>query len=108
MQEAYQRLIENDANLGLCGMTGLAQRALSQVLVLHPDVVVVDISLKDVDGLDLVEMLLRYDETLRILVVSGHESAALEQEVLRLGAKAYLPKRKIHQFTALVHAICAD
>ena len=107
MQVAYQRLIESDPTLALCGIAGSAEKALGQVLTLHPDVVVVDVSLKGVDGLELTETLMQYNLDLCIVVVSGHESAALEQEVLRLGAKAYLPKRKIHQLTTLVDTICA-
>ncbi len=108
MQAAYQRLIANEPKLVLCGMAGSAAKALSQIVALQPDIVIVDVSLKDMDGLALTKTLIQSDKNLRVVVVSGHESAALEKEALRLGAKAYLPKRKIHQFLTLVNTVCAE
>ena len=59
----------------------------------RPDVVVMDLAMPGMGGLEAVRRLLAQDPQARILVLSAHEDTAHPQRVLRAGALGYLSKR---------------
>ena len=78
---------------------------LAEVARLAPDVVVMDLSMPGMGGLEAVRRLLAQNPKLRILVLSAHEDAAHPQRVLRAGALGYLTKRSAPD--ALIAAVSA-
>lgn len=59
----------------------------------HPDVVVMDITMPGIGGLEAIERILAKDKHARILVLSAHEDSVHPQRVLSAGALGYLTKR---------------
>jgi len=59
----------------------------------QPDVVVMDITMPGIGGLEAIERILAKDKHARILVLSAHEDSVHPQRVLRAGALGYLTKR---------------
>ena len=58
IRNAYHRLIDRQADMSVCGMAASGAEALAQIPGLAPDLVLVDLSLPDMDGFALIEQLL--------------------------------------------------
>ncbi|MEJ2190608.1 MAG: response regulator [Acidobacteriota bacterium] len=76
----------------ICGVAASAPEALGVVEACCPDLVVVDISLKNGSGLDLVKQLATKDPSLKILVSSMHDENLFAERALRAGARGYINK----------------
>ena len=72
---------------------GDAQEALEMTLKYKPDVVVMDITMPGMGGLEAIERILARDAQARILVLSAHEDSVHPKRVLNAGALGYLSKR---------------
>lgn len=59
----------------------------------HPDVVVMDITMPGMGGMEAIERIMAKDNTARILVLSAHEDSVHPKRVLNAGAMGYLTKR---------------
>lgn len=89
------RLITRTADLTLCGEAASAEAALELIPGCVPGLVLVDISLPGMDGLELIGILKeRYPELLT-LAVSGHDESVYAIPALRAGARGYVMKGKI-------------
>ena len=67
---------------------------LEAILDKKPDVAIVDISLKDSSGIELIKDLKRARPNIAILVLSMHEESHYAERALRAGAKGYIMKRE--------------
>lgn len=88
----YARLLEQAGDLAVVGEADDAETAYASVPGLKPDVVVTDLSLPGMGGLELIRRLCARDPALRVLVFSMHESALLVRRALENGARGFLPK----------------
>lgn len=75
------------------GQFNRAEEVLQKVDGLKPDLIIVDISLPGMSGLELIKHLISFEETLKILVASRHEETLYAERVLRAGAKGYVMKQ---------------
>ncbi len=87
-------LINSEADLEVCGEASSIQEARSVISELNPELALVDLSLKDESGLDLIKDLRVRHPNLRILVVSIHNEAVYAERVLRTGALGYVAKQE--------------
>ncbi len=92
VREGLAAQIAAQADLEVCGEAEDAATALRAVEQASPDIVVVDISLKKGNGIDLVKRLRARDEAIRILVWSMHADALYAERALRAGAMGYVNK----------------
>jgi DNA-binding NarL/FixJ family response regulator len=76
------------------GQFNRAEAALQQIGKLEPDLVVLDISLPGMSGLELIKHLVGTDQNIKILIVSRHEETLYAERVLRAGAKGYVMKQE--------------
>jgi len=86
-------LLQHEADLVICGEAETAAEALGLVDRLLPDIVVADISLKDVNGIELVKSLRSLRPELPVLMLSMHEESLYAERALRAGARGYLMKQ---------------
>lgn len=100
MREAYRMVFEMEPEMELCGVAGEALDALGTA---RPDLIIVDVSLPGMSGLELVEQLAQEHPSLPALVVSGHHEALYAERALRAGARGYLDKKGLS--SVLVEAI---
>lgn len=87
-------LIEGEADMSVCGETGDISEALELVRMQAPDLVTVDLSLADGNGLELVKRLRANNGTIRILVCSMHDEALFAYRALKAGAMGYIGKEQ--------------
>lgn len=78
--------------MAVVGEAGDAAAALAMVASLSPDVLVTDIRMPDMDGLQMIERARLLRPALRVIVVSGYDDFAYARRALQLGAVDYLLK----------------
>ena len=94
MRQGLAQLVNQQPDLAICGEAEDAPQALRQASDLKPDVVIVDLSLKGSDGIELIKSLhLQYDQ-LPILVLSMHDEAIYAERALKAGAWGYIMKQE--------------
>jgi len=94
VREGLARAINQEQDLVVCGEAGDAPHGLAAVAAHRPDVVVVDISLEEGSGLDLIKDLHARIPELPILVLSMHPENLYAERAIRAGALGYVMKRK--------------
>jgi two-component system invasion response regulator UvrY len=87
------RMLLGDAGVEVVGDAGTGEEAYTEYVRVQPDVVVMDLSMPGMGGLEAVRRLLARHPDARILALSAHEDLAHVQRVLRAGALGYLTKR---------------
>jgi DNA-binding NarL/FixJ family response regulator len=101
--DGMRLMIEHQPDLEVCGQAADESTALRQFRQARPDLVIVDISLKTGNGIDLIKRLKTVDSAARILVYSMHDEQVYAERALRAGAMGYVTKQKPAQ--AILHAI---
>lgn len=99
------RMLLADAGIEVAAEYGSGEDALAGYPHVRPDVVVMDLSMPGMGGLEAIRRLLAQDAKARILALSAHEDTAHPQRVLRAGALGYLAKRSAPD--ALIAAVNA-
>lgn len=90
--EGLKTLIESRAEFSLCGVAGDAEEALLLLKNCLPDVILLDIMLPGMTGLELIDILRKDYPKSRVLVVSTYSQRYYVEAMLEKGAKGYLLK----------------
>lgn len=93
-REGLRQLIEREPSLRVCGEAADAAEAVKLVGEGEPDLVIVDISLGNSSGIDLIKTLKAEDAELPLLVVSMHDESLYAERALRAGAMGYVMKHE--------------
>lgn len=93
VRTGLRSLIETDPSLELLGEAAGGYEALELVEKLKPDILVLDISMPDLDGISVIKKIKPRNSDIRILMLTIHEDKALLQEALKSGASGYVIKR---------------
>lgn len=94
MRQGLAQLIGHEPGLAVSSEAGTAAQALNSVAGRKPDLVLVDISLPDKSGLELIKNIQALHPDLPILVVSMHDETIYAERVLRAGARGYIMKQE--------------
>ena len=87
-------LINKEADLTVCGAIESMKKACRAIDELQPDLVVIDISLKDGNGLDLVQGIKKEYPELPMLVLSMYDESLYAERALLAGAGGYIMKQE--------------
>lgn len=85
-------LLDSEDDLTVCGETAESLEALHLLDELNPDFLVVDLSLKKGNGLDLIKQVRSKNKDVKILVASMHDESLFAERALRAGAQGYINK----------------
>lgn len=92
VRDGYRRLLETRSDLTIVGEAATAREALEQHRLLEPDVLVLDLGLPDMGGVELIRRLVQRDAGVRILVFTMHREAVFATQAIRAGALGYVTK----------------
>jgi two-component system invasion response regulator UvrY len=92
VREGYRRLLEESGRISVIGEAASAGEAYQQFCALTPNVVVMDIGLPGVSGIEGMRRMLSREPDARVLMFSMHEDAIFVRRSLEAGAAGYLTK----------------
>src|ERR1043166_5990647 len=94
VRERLTEALQRESDLAVCGEAEDRNQALAAVERTRPHLVIVDLTLKNSHGLDLIKDLrIRYPD-LAVLVVSMHDESLHAERVIRAGARGYITKQE--------------
>lgn len=93
VRQGLRRMIEAESDLVVCGEVQTEREARAAIRALVPDVVIVDISLAQGDGLELVRDVHAQRPDLPMLVLSMHDELIFGERLLAAGASGYIMKQ---------------
>jgi len=106
LREGLAELINRAADLAICGEASSADEALVKIPEASPDLVIVDLSLPNTGGMELLRMLKVRHSDLPTLVLSMHDESVYAERALRAGAKGYIMKHEaIIEVEAAIHRV---
>lgn len=94
VREGLADLVNKEKDLVVCGQAEAAYQAMEAIRELKPDMAIVDISLKEKSGLELIKDIKIQHPGLPVLTLSMHEESVYAERALRAGAKGYIMKRE--------------
>lgn len=94
VREGLADLVNKEKDLVVCGQAEDAYQAMEAIRELKPDMAIVDISLKETSGLELIKDIKVRHPSLPVLTLSMHEESVYAERALRAGAKGYIMKRE--------------
>jgi two-component system response regulator NreC len=86
-------LLESQANIVIVGEASSGSQALEIVPELNPDVVIMDLTLPDISGIEVTRRLKEVSPNVAIVALTIHEDEHYFFEMLAAGADGYVPKR---------------
>ena len=95
VREGLKGLIAEEPDLSVCGETGSMREAQELVRELQPDIVIVDLSLEDGNGLELIRRLKSHYPQLKMLVCSMHDESLFAERTINTGAQGYINKHEV-------------
>jgi len=105
VRRGLRMLFSVEPDLEVCGEAGTEHDALEGILALRPDLAVVDLSLKEGDGIALIKQLHQHCPALKILVFSMHDQVHYAAGAFDAGAHGYVLKEEGAE--RVLHAIQA-
>jgi DNA-binding NarL/FixJ family response regulator len=106
VRQGLRRLIDQEEDLAVCGEAETVRDARTAIKELNPDAIIVDISLKQGDGIELVRDARAHYPTLPILVLSMHDETIYAERMLSAGANGYIMKQAAsEQFLVAVRRV---
>ncbi len=94
VRQGLALLINQETDLVVCGEAEEMHSALRAIMALHPDILIVDISLNGPDGLELLKQIRINSPRLPVLILSMHDESIYAERALRAGANGYIMKQE--------------
>jgi DNA-binding NarL/FixJ family response regulator len=105
IRSGLRSLLELDAELLVCGEAVDAAAALDDLLEAAADLVLIDVALPDMSGIELVRVLHERQPDLATVIYSGHGDRQQVDEALEAGARGYVLKGSADELLPAVHQL---
>lgn len=92
VRQGVRVLLEANPEWNVCGEAATGREAVAKATEFHPDVVVLDVGMPEMNGLDAARQIRRAVPSSKILVLTVHRSDQLAQEFIDAGVRGYLLK----------------
>jgi len=97
VRRGVRALLESQTGWEICGEATNGEEAVRQAAELRPDIVVLDISLPGLNGLEATSRILKESPESEVLILTMHHSEELAQQVIKAGARGYVLKSDADQ-----------
>lgn len=97
VRQSLRALLTKAQDLEIVGEAHDGYDAVKLVESLHPDLVIMDISMPRLDGIAATKQIVAMENETQVLILSMHANDALAKQSLRIGARGYLLKRMVSE-----------
>src|SRR5579862_3817013 len=105
VRKGFRLILEAQTDMEIAGEAGNGREAVELAEKLHPDVVVMDVAMPELNGIEATRRITGSSPHARVLALSMHKDSVYVREILRAGARGYLLKESID--SDLVNAVRA-
>jgi DNA-binding NarL/FixJ family response regulator len=95
VRQGFRRILEDDPRITVVGEARTGLEAIEQCKELKPDVVVMDLSMPELGGLEATAEVLKANPQIKIVILSMYSNEAYVRKAFELGAKGYILKNAI-------------
>lgn len=95
VRKGFRFILGNEPDMQIVGEAGNGREAIERAEELHPDVVVMDVAMPELNGIEATRRLAVSSPRTRVLALSMHKDSVYVREILRAGARGYLLKDSI-------------
>src|SRR5258708_17946648 len=92
MRRGIKTLLESHPGWEVCGEAKTGREAVAKAEELKPDIVILDISMPDLNGVEAARRIRKASATTEVLILSVHYSDQLIREILEAGVRGYIVK----------------
>src|SRR2546428_4311209 len=92
VRQGFRRMLEDDARIAVVGEASTGLAAIEQSAKLRPDVVVMDLSMPELGGLEATAEILKAAPETKVLILSMYSNPAYVRKAFEVGAKGYILK----------------
>ena len=103
LREGLRSLLETQPDMKIVGEAGEGRTALQLVRSLHPDVIIMDVNMEGMDGIEVTRVIKREHPETKVLALSMFLRSSFVSEMFKSGASGYLLKE--NAFVEVVQAI---
>ena len=93
LRDAVRRLLAGFPDWEICGEAGNGREGVDMALELRPDVILMDVGMPELDGLEATRRIRKQLDT-EVLVFTQYDSRQAAEEAISAGARGYLPKSR--------------
>jgi DNA-binding NarL/FixJ family response regulator len=94
VRQGLAQLINREPDMLVCGEAEDARAAMDAIPESKPDILLLDLSLKGPDGIELLKVLRSMESDLPVLMLSMHDESFYAERALRAGANGYIMKQE--------------
>jgi two-component system response regulator NreC len=98
MRQGSKAVIERRPGWEVCGLASNGREAVQKAEELRPDVVVIDMMMPELNGLEAARQIKRHLPATEILMFTAHQSEQLIRDAFEAGVKSFILKTEAHQF----------
>jgi len=103
IRDGLQSMIEKETDFRIIGQASNGRQTVQLAQELNPDIVIMDISMPDLNGIDATRQIKEMNKHVKIIALSVHSETSFVRQMLKAGASGYLVKHS--EFKELVEAI---
>jgi len=103
LRDGLRALLESEPDIRVVGEAGTGAEAITRTHILDPDVIVMDLGLPDMSGLEAIRFLRQENVRSKIIVLSMYSSGDFVRPAIEAGCDGYIPKSSTHN--SLLQAI---
>ncbi|MBN2559988.1 MAG: response regulator transcription factor [Phycisphaerae bacterium] len=93
VREGFRKLLESESDLELIGEAQTGRQAVKMATALRPDVVVMDVAMPQLNGLEATRQIRKAVPGAKVLMLSAHSDDAYVEQAIAMGAAGYLLKQ---------------
>ncbi|MBN18583.1 MAG: hypothetical protein CL758_03785 [Chloroflexi bacterium] len=107
IRTAYQRILETQYNFSVVAVAEDGEQAIEKVTELQPDVLVIDVRMPKLDGIEASKIIREKFPNISLVVVSGHDDVDLVLSLFEdfTGSKAYIQKNSLDDVGELIRVV---
>jgi len=95
VRQGFKLILASQQDMEIVGEAGNGREAVDLAQTLHPDVVVMDVAMPELNGIEATRRMQEAAPHARVLALSMHKDSVYVREILRAGARGYLLKDQI-------------